>query len=101
MKIYLSDINESWLVDRVRNDWYEHNMEISTQQIKEHLKKVDGVMIGRSIYQSPYMLADIEKEIFQNNKISSRQEVVERLLPYIKEETKKGTRLNQIMRHTL
>ncbi len=73
----------------------------STQQIKEHLKKVDGVMIGRSIYQSPYMLADIEKEIFQNNKISSRQEVVERLLPYIKEETKKGTRLNQIMRHTL
>ena len=35
MKIYLSDINESWIVDRVRNDWYEHNMEISTQQIKD------------------------------------------------------------------
>ena len=35
MKIYLSDINESWIVDRVRNDWYEHNMQISTKQIKD------------------------------------------------------------------
>ena len=38
----------------------------STNQIKEHLNKVDGVMIGRSIYHSPYFLADIENEIFNN-----------------------------------
>ena len=31
----------------------------------------------------------------------SRQEVVENLIPYIKDEINKGTRLNQIMRHTL
>ena len=31
----------------------------------------------------------------------SRQEVIEKLIPYIKDEIKKGTRLNQIMRHTL
>ena len=46
-------------------------------------------------------MADIEKEIFENNDVPSRQEVIERLIPYIKEEIKKGTRLNQIMRHTL
>ena len=34
MKIYLSDINESWIIDRVRNDWYMNNMEISTQKSK-------------------------------------------------------------------
>jgi len=73
----------------------------STEQIKEHLKMVDGVMMGRSIYQSPYLLADIEREIFNNENILSRQEVMENLVPYVKEETKKGTRLNQIMRHTL
>jgi tRNA-dihydrouridine synthase A len=73
----------------------------STEQVKEHLKKVDGVMMGRSIYQSPYLLADIEREIFNNENILSRQEVMENLVPYVKEETKKGTRLNQIMRHTL
>jgi len=73
----------------------------STDQIKNHLSKVDGVMIGRSVYHSPYILAEIEKEIFKNNNTPSRQEVIENLIPYVKEETKKGTRLNQIMRHTL
>ena len=70
-------------------------------QAKDHLTKVDGVMIGRSVYHSPYMLADIEKEIFKNENIPSRQEVVELLVKYLKEEVKKGTRVNQIMRHTL
>ena len=73
----------------------------STEQIKKHLKIVDGVMMGRSIYHSPYLLADIEREIFNNENILSRREVMESLVPYVKEETKNGTRLNQIMRHTL
>ncbi len=73
----------------------------STEQIKEHLKMVDGTMMGRSIYHSPYLLADIEREIFNNENVLSRHEVMESLIPYVKEETKKGTRLNQIMRHTL
>ena len=73
----------------------------STEEIKIHLKKTDGVMIGRAAYHTPYLLADIEKEIFENEKVPSRQEVIENLIPYIKDEVKKGTRLNQIMRHTL
>ena len=71
------------------------------EQVKLHLKKTDGVMIGRSAYHTPYILADIEKEIFDNENIPSRQEVIEQLIPYVKDELKKGTRLNQIMRHTL
>ena len=73
----------------------------STYDIKNHLNKVDGVMIGRSVYHSPYMLADIEKEIFKNANILTREEIIQKLIPYVKNETKKGTRLNQIMRHTL
>jgi len=73
----------------------------NSDQIIDHLNKCDGVMIGRAIYQNPYFLADIEKEIFKNETIPSRQEVIENLIPYVKEEIKKGTRLNQIMRHTL
>ncbi len=73
----------------------------STDQIKNHLKKVDGVMIGRSVYHSPYILADIEKEIFNNEDVFSRQEIIQNLIPYVKNEIKNGTRLNQIMRHTL
>jgi len=73
----------------------------SANEVKNHLNKVDGVMIGRSVYHSPYMLADIEKEIFKNENILSREEIIKELVPYVKSETKKGTRLNQIMRHTL
>ena len=73
----------------------------SVNEIKDHLYKVNGVMLGRSIYHSPYILADIEREIFKNYDVPSRQDVIEQLLPYVKDELKKGTRLNQIMRHTL
>ncbi len=73
----------------------------SAEQIKEHLKKVDGVMMGRSIYHSPYLLADIEKEIFKNENVLSRHQVMESLVPYVREEIKKGTKLNQVLRHTL
>ena len=73
----------------------------STHEIKNHLNKVDGVMIGRSIYHSPYMLAEIEKEIFNNDNVLSREQVIEQLVPYVKNEIKNGTRMNQIMRHTL
>ena len=73
----------------------------STHEIKNHLNKVDGAMIGRSIYHSPYMLAEIEKEIFNNDNVLSREQVIEQLVPYVKNEIKNGTRMNQIMRHTL
>ena len=73
----------------------------STDYIKDHLKNVDGVMIGRAAYHTPYLLADIEREIFDNENVLSRQEVIEQLLPYVRDEIQKGTRLNQIMRHTL
>ncbi len=73
----------------------------STDQIKNHLKQVDGVMIGRSIYHSPYFLADIEKDIFSNQNVSTREEVVKELIDYVKFEIKKGTKLHHIMRHTL
>ena len=73
----------------------------STKEIKDHLQKVDGVMIGRAIYHSPYFLAEIEKEIFGNDNVPTRSEVMENLIPYIQEETSKGTQLNHIMRHTV
>ena len=70
-------------------------------QIKDHLKKCDGVMIGRAIYQNPYFLTDIENEIFNNIDVPTRTEIAEKLVEYVKDEVKKGTRVNQIMRHTV
>ena len=94
------------MVYKLKEDFKELDIIInggisSSEQIKKHIKKVDGVMMGRSIYHSPYLLADIEKEIFNNEDVPSRQEVVEKLVIYLKNEIKKGTRVNQVMRHTL
>ncbi len=73
----------------------------SAEEIIPHLQKTDGVMIGRAAYHTPYLLADVEKKIFCNDEVPSRKDVIEQLIPYVKDELKKGTRLNQIMRHTL
>ena len=73
----------------------------TTQDINNHLKIVDGVMIGRAIYHSPYFLADIEKQVFNNENVPTRSEVMENLIPYIQEQTSKGVQLNHIMRHTV
>ena len=73
----------------------------STDDIKEHLLQVDGAMIGRAVYHSPYFLAEIEKEIFNNKEVPTRTEVMENLIPYIQEQTSKGIQLNHIMRHTV
>ena len=94
------------MVYKLKEDFKELDIIInggisSSEQIKKHIKKVDGVMMGRSIYHSPYLLADVEKEIFNNEDVPSRQEVVEKLVEYLKNEIKKGTRVNQVMRHTL
>ncbi len=70
-------------------------------QIKTHLNECDGVMIGRAIYQNPYFLADIENKIFNNKNVPSRSEVAEKLVEYVTKEASKGTRVNQIMRHTI
>jgi len=70
-------------------------------EIKKHLKKCDGVMIGRAIYQNPYFLVEIEKEIFNNNSSPTREDVAEKLLDYLEKEVKLGTKVNHIMRHTV
>ena len=71
------------------------------EEIMNHLKLCDGVMIGRSIYQNPYSLIEIEKEIFNTKKNPTREEVAEKLLEYLEREVKLGTKVNHIMRHTV
>jgi tRNA-dihydrouridine synthase A len=70
-------------------------------EIKNHLTLCDGVMIGRSIYQNPYSLVEIEKEIFNSKEQPTREEIAEKLLEYLEKEVKSGIKVNHIMRHTV
>jgi tRNA-dihydrouridine synthase A len=70
-------------------------------EINNHLNHCDGVMIGRSIYQNPYSLVEIEKKIFNTKINPTREQVAEQLLQYVEKEVKLGTKVNHIMRHTV
>ena len=58
-------------------------------------------MIGRQIYQNPFFLVEIEKEIFNNQSNPTREDVAKKLLEYLEKEVKLGTKVNHIMRHTV
>jgi tRNA-dihydrouridine synthase A len=68
----------------------------------DHLRHVDGVMMGRAAYQTPYLLADVDRVLFGSDEPAlPRGEVLERLLPYVQEHLAAGGRLNSVTRHIL
>ncbi|WP_261882480.1 tRNA dihydrouridine(20/20a) synthase DusA [Vibrio pelagius] len=72
------------------------------EQTKEHLQHLDGVMIGREAYHSPYILAEVDQQIFGlDTPIKKRSQVVEEMYPYIEQELMKGASLGHISRHML
>ncbi len=72
------------------------------EQCEEHLKHVDGVMVGRAAYQTPYMLAEVDQRLFgSETPVLSRGEVLQRLLPYVCAHLAQGGRLNSVVRHIL
>jgi tRNA-dihydrouridine synthase A len=61
---------------------------------------LDGVMIGREAYQNPWFLNEIEKQIFGNDALRSRDAVVLKMVEYAREQKKLyGTPIKSIARH--
>jgi len=71
-------------------------------EARVNLEKVDGVMIGREAYNNPYVLADIDSEIFGlTARPLSRIDVVAAILPYVEKHLASGGKLQHITRHML
>ncbi|OCG26371.1 tRNA dihydrouridine synthase DusA [Gilliamella sp. wkB108] len=71
-------------------------------EIKHHLKFVDGVMVGREAYQNPMLLTQIDSQIFGiQDSIIDPVSAIKALYPYIEQQLTQGVQLNHIMRHTL
>ncbi|KHT41701.1 tRNA dihydrouridine(20/20a) synthase DusA [Vibrio sinaloensis] len=67
-----------------------------------HLEHVDGVMVGREAYQNPYLLAEVDQQIFGLDKpIKKRSQVVKEMYPYIEAQLSKGAYLGHITRHMI
>jgi tRNA-dihydrouridine synthase A len=68
----------------------------------EHLRQVDGVMIGRAAYENPYILAEADRRFFGSTEPPrERHAVVEAMLPYIEDCRRRGAPLSAITRHML
>nr|WP_075172654.1 tRNA dihydrouridine(20/20a) synthase DusA [Neptunomonas phycophila] len=69
----------------------------------EHLKYIDGVMVGREAYHNPYMLIDVDTVIYGNapKDVLTRAQVLEAYFPYIEQQLSNGVALNHILRHLL
>ena len=67
---------------------------------KDHLEKVDGVMIGRASYDNPFMLADVDELIF--NETTNRKnkiEILNEYLDYVTVMHSKGHDLSRMLKH--
>ena len=68
----------------------------------EHLKHVDGVMLGRAAYQTPYVLAEADRRFYDPAApVPTRAQVIERFIPYVERELAAGTHLHAMTRHIL
>ena len=75
----------------------------SIDECRSHLEQVDGVMIGRQAYHSPWFLTELEQTFgtVAGYVVPNRHEVVERMTPYIERELAGGVVLRHIARHML
>jgi tRNA-dihydrouridine synthase A len=68
----------------------------------DHLKHVDGVMMGRAVYENPYLLAEADRRFFGAQEAPpERHAVVEAMLPYVERRMRQGAPLGAITRHML
>lgn len=68
----------------------------------QHLRHVDGVMLGRAAYQTPYCLADVDRRFFGESGPAVRPHgVIAAYLPYIRARMVEGVPLQAMSRHIL
>lgn len=78
------------------------NGDIKTlEQAKAHLERVDGVMMGRSVYANPWILAHADSEIFgrEDRSPKDRKELLREFLPYVEEALREGAPLSILSKH--
>ena len=73
----------------------------SVAECRQHLDVVDGIMIGRQAYHRPWFLTELESAFGNSRPPGSRREVVDSMLPYIRQALASGSPLKDITRHML
>ena len=72
------------------------------EQCQEHLQVFDGVMLGREAYHNPYILAEVDQQLFgSTDPVITRAQALSLLRPYIAAHIAAGGAMHHITRHIL
>ncbi len=75
---------------------------LTLDDAQAHLQQVDGVMVGRAAYQTPYVMAEADRLIFgEDVQPKTREQIVADFLPYVERQLIQGVPLKSITRHML
>ena len=70
------------------------------EEVDEHLRTFDGVMIGREAYQNPYLLALLHQAVCDPQwTLPARETIVANYVPYVRQRLAEGHRLHSMIRH--
>jgi len=71
-------------------------------ECRQHLQTFDGVMLGREAYHNPYLLADVDRQLFDSTApVLSRFEAMQSMRGYIAAHLAEGGSMHHITRHML
>jgi tRNA-dihydrouridine synthase A len=71
-------------------------------EVREHLRHVDGVMLGRVAYHEPEILLAVDPELYgEDPPVADAFEAVEAYEPYVAARLAEGERLHAMTRHML
>ncbi|QUG90641.1 tRNA dihydrouridine(20/20a) synthase DusA [Pseudomonas putida] len=71
-------------------------------ECQAHLETFDGVMLGREAYHNPYLLAEVDQQLFGGDApVVSRSEALAQLRPYIVAHMESGGAMHHVTRHIL
>jgi tRNA-dihydrouridine synthase A len=74
----------------------------SLDEADRHLDHVDGAMLGRAAYHTPWILAGIDRRFFGDRASAlTRRDAVAAMKPYISANLRRGVPLARITRHML
>ncbi len=74
----------------------------SLEECTDHLKHVDGVMLGREAYTNPFLLTNVDSFFYNQHKLPmTRLNVLERYMEFMERELIRGTPLKNMTRHIL
>ena len=74
----------------------------NVEDSKNHLTKVDGVMMGRKAYENPFQLTKVDHLIYGLPFLhKTKEEVLLKMIPYIIQQHKAGVKINLISRHLI